>query len=794
MKQKSILVALAMLVASTTGIAQDDNPWQGLKLNPKSRVKLDFHNASSDAVITWYQKATGITIIKDPALTGGLTITSATPVSLLDALDILRTTLGLKNFDVSREGKNIVIKARPKDSGGGGRQGGGGAPDMSAMAGMFQPPAKQVLKVYPIKYASSSQVARVLNEVFGVSSNQGGGGFPFGGGFGGFGGGGGGNRFAQMFAAAGGGGRNNQPTLHASSDDYSNSVIVLAALTDQEQVKSILGKIDIQTDSPQLSKVYKLQFASANDLAPVVQNILVSNTSTGRGGLGGQDVPIQQRFQQAARLGGSQAGFGQVVADNRSNSLVVTGAQQVQDVVDKVIKELDKPQEVQNSTFVFPLDNARADQVATLLNQAFGVKQGSNPNFQFNNRTSGTNTNRTSTNSTNRPPTLGGENVNPDDGLALQMQDPGATSGDLMTSVTTAQGFGQGGFGGGGGFFQNLFRGGNANTNQQGGGAIGRDSQGRIINLRDLTGQITVIPDTNTNSLIVVTTPEYAEVVRHVLAQLDRIPEQVMIETTIVEASLSAEDKLGVQWSKVTGQVLKTPGSTSTFGTNFGVPSNGTGFNYSITANNLTAMLNALATDQKFDVLSTPRIFTSNNQQATINISQSVPYVTSTSISTTGSSIFNYSFLDVGIVLTVTPRITQNGYVTLDVSQTANDLQGYTSFNAPIVNQREANTTVSVKDGETIVLGGIIRNAITTTTNKVPLLGDIPLLGNLFKSTDKTKAKTELMIFLTPRVVHNETDAKKLREKSQNDLDPSVKEKVKAAINPALKGTSGGGN
>jgi general secretion pathway protein D len=86
-----------------------------------------------------------------------------------------------------------------------------------------------------------------------------------------------------------------------------------------------------------------------------------------------------------------------------------------------------------------------------------------------------------------------------------------------------------------------------------------------------------------------------------------------------------------------------------------------------------------------------------------------------------GNLTFNYAFLDVGIILTVTPRITQNGYVTMDVTQTANDFVRYTEFNAPVVNQREAQTTVSVKDGETVVIGGIIKNSISTTTNKLPV-------------------------------------------------------------------------
>ena len=198
-------------------------------------------------------------------------------------------------------------------------------------------------------------------------------------------------------------------------------------------------------------------------------------------------------------------------------------------------------------------------------------------------------------------------------------------------------------------------------------------------------------------------------------------------------------------------------------------------------------LLNALQTDQRFEVLSTPRIFTANNSQAEINISQSIPYVLSQREDTNGNLTYNYSFQDVGIVLNVTPRITADGYVTMEVTQTANDLQGYTSFNAPIVNQRQAETTVSVKDGETIVLGGIIRNTVTSTVKKIPLLGDIPILGNLFKSKEKTDSKTELLVFLTPRIVRDPEQAKKLRLDSQNQLSPKSLKSLEKTIPPSIQ-------
>jgi general secretion pathway protein D len=283
----------------------------------------------------------------------------------------------------------------------------------------------------------------------------------------------------------------------------------------------------------------------------------------------------------------------------------------------------------------------------------------------------------------------------------------------------------------------------------------------------------------------VVTTPENADLIRGILDQLDRIPEQVMIETIIVEATLDSTTRLGVEW-KFANERLFNSNTTGTGQTDFGQQTSPPqqGFRYTLTGNNLNVFLNAFKNDSRFQVLSTPRIFTSNNVEAQINISQRVPYVTNSRQDVNGNFTFNYSFEDVGIVLTVTPRITSNGYVTMDVVQTANDLQGYTDFNAPIINQRAADTTVSVRDGETIVLGGIIRSTVNATTRKVPLLGDIPLLGNLFKSTSRQKQKTELLVFLTPRVVRDPDEAKRLREQNENLLSPENRKSIDPLIRP----------
>ena len=784
-----------------------DSSWRDTKFNTKTKIKLDFRNANVDLVISMFQKTSGITIVKDPLLIGPITLTSATAVPLKTGFLILEKTLNLKGYDLKKDGDLFIIQKQQDKGGRGGGGGGFTMPPGVNIGDIFGGGQSQsVLKIYPIKFANATSVARVVNEAFQSTSGNtnpfaamfGGGGAQFNRGGGGNQNGGRGNRGGNQgnpFAALGGGGNQQGSNVRASSDDFSNSVIVNAPDKEQKEVERVIKTIDKETATPQHTKVFTLQYATAAEVAPTIQNVLTNNAPRGVGGITSQGQNPQDRFQQAIRFGSTQASFGTVAADARTNSLVVTATDESQLIVESVIKSLDKPIEFASTTFVFPLNNAKADDVATLLRSAFGTRAGLSGNTARTNtptvqrqtvNTTGTNTNR-----------IGGMIQDPNDpnNLYLQMQNPNGVDGDLMTNIY-AQGGNFGQFGGGG-----QFRGGQGAGAQQNQTPVGRGVDGKLTPIQDLTGQVTAIPDPNTNSIIIVANPDYAALIKSILSQLDKIPEQVMIETIIVEANLDNTEKLGMEWSYLDKGALGVSGQNGTVGTGFGInnPTNPPqGFKYTIGGKNLNLFMNALQTDTKFTVLSTPRIFTSNNVQGQINISQAVPYITSSRTDASGVVTYSYTSVDVGIVLTVTPRITANGYVTMDINQTANDLVGYTTFNAPIVNKREANTIVSVKNGDSIILGGIIRNSVTATTNKVPILGSIPILGELFKSTSKVKNKTELMILLRPRIVKDDEEARKLRIDESKELSKETGGQLIKVIPPEstkveVKDKKGGG-
>jgi type II secretory pathway component HofQ len=170
----------------------------------------------------------------------------------------------------------------------------------------------------------------------------------------------------------------------------------------------------------------------------------------------------------------------------------------------------------------------------------------------------------------------------------------------------------------------------------------------------------------------------------------------------------------------------------------------------------LSATLTAAASQGKVKVLSDPKIATLSGKKASINITTQIPYVTS-NVAPTGVTSQSVSYVTTGITLDVTPTINADGRVTLDVNPTVSQPSAVVASagttGAPAVDSRTAKTTVLVQDGETIVIGGLITDSITNTTAKVPLLGDIPFLGWLFKKKSIDRTRVELLIFVTPKVI-----------------------------------------
>jgi general secretion pathway protein D len=200
--------------------------------------------------------------------------------------------------------------------------------------------------------------------------------------------------------------------------------------------------------------------------------------------------------------------------------------------------------------------------------------------------------------------------------------------------------------------------------------------------------------------------------------------------------------------------------------------------------------LRAIAQAGRAKVLSRPSIVARNNQPATITVGQSVPLITSVRFDNFGNAINSVSYQSVGIILRVTPFITSDGLVEMILSPETSELVADRSqwvpissgtagtVSAPVINSRSADTVIVTPDGQTVIIGGLMSNSKADTTTKIPLLGDIPILGNLFKHKVKTDSKTELLIFLTPYVIRAPTEIAALsqRERSRSDANKTLTE------------------
>ena len=327
---------------------------------------------------------------------------------------------------------------------------------------------------------------------------------------------------------------------------------------------------------------------------------------------------------------------------------------------------------------------------------------------------------------------------------------------------------------------------------------------GQVAEAGVLEGQVRFISDETTNAVIVTTYQRAWEEIQETIRQLDRMPRQVLIEVLVTEVRLTDNLQLGMDWAIRTGNFrLFSSSIPGTIGTPvtppFPTPSvplilpAGGLTALAFSANEFLAMITALAADNRVNVISNPHILTSENKKAVINVSTSIPIITSQQIpfgagTTTGGTnqaaivgTQSVEYRDTGVVLTVTPRIGERGTVALDVKQEVNDIGEQTPpTNSFSIIKREAETSVVLVNNQTLVLGGLIRDRRATVNSGIPVLKDIPLLGYVFGFKSQIMEKTELLILITPRVVGTALDAAKVTDEYRR-VSPSLDEAIKKA-------------
>lgn len=602
-------------------------------------------------------------------------------------------------------------------------------------------------QTFALKYSDAETIKTNIDELFGEggstgsaasnrnrnNNNQGGGrGGPFS-----FGGGDRGGGATESASSA-----NSEVRVTANSQQ--NSVTVAA---DPSVLLQIAEQISGHWDLPVrietvIPKTYELVNTDPVKMKALLEGLFGAgsgSTSTGGGGGGGGN-----RGGGATTTSGSSQGAGRLAGQfsfeaipDTSRLVVVAKSPDNIAVIDKIIEDLDKPQTA-GLPLIVELKHASAEDLAEQLN-ALLAQDGTLA--QFRRSSSGLSENTSST-SPFASTTTGADGATTTE----------TTTGDLMR------------------FWWERSR---PPTDRR--------------NASNLVGQLRIVPVWRQNALMVVAPPEYKQSVADLISQLDKPGRQVLLSAIVAEVSAEDAKSIGIRWSSQT--LTPSDGDNSiSIGTNAEGTRNNWAtslFDTSVISSNvdLNVLLQALAQKTDVSILSEPRIFTSDNQEAEFFDGQDIPFVTDSQTNTQGNLVQSFDYKAVGIQLRIRPRITVKRDVDLKVNlELSSIVPGETLFGGFIVDRRETTTQLIVKNQQTVVISGILRTEDSDVIRKVPVLGDIPLLGWLFKSKERTKKNTELLVFITPIVVDNtdqsdevNTSFKDRLTELRGQLDPNNK-------------------
>jgi general secretion pathway protein D len=503
----------------------------------------------------------------------------------------------------------------------------------------------------------------------------------------------------------------------AAADDRTNTVVVTAPAETLHLIENTIRLLDANPVNSADIKVFQLQYADASSAAKLLESIFTP---------GAQSNGSSQSKPPPAAAEMSRHNWVTAAADDRTNTLVVTAPADVLKVAEAIVRQLDANPASEETFFIYRLRNGQAANLEMVLNELFG-------NYPSNGQ--------------------GGAGGRP--GVAGQ-------AGGLASQLGTGFGVNRSSFSRGGTSSLTSNTGSRAGMQSLAGGAnragVPPISAGMARAATELTGQVFVVADLDTNSLLVTTASKYQKQVHQIIDELDRPVPQVLIKVLLAEVTHDNAADFGLDFSVLN---KRGNGNGQVYSTNLGNAAQASatpgGLVVSLLESNVTATLHALAQAGKLDVLSRPYILASDNQLASITVGQEVPFITDSRITDLGQTINTIQYQDIGIIVNVTPHINPEGLVIMDVAPEISELSGQTvpiseQVSAPIISKRAAESRVGIKNGQTIVIGGLMEDRKTSHVDKVPILGDIPLLQYLFSRTVVSKTKTELLIFLTPHV------------------------------------------
>jgi len=506
-----------------------------------------------------------------------------------------------------------------------------------------------------------------------------------------------------------------------TSYPQTNSLIIIDSAANVERLARMIAELDVAS-SRRNTELVKLRHAVASELADTVQSVLEEKPN----------APGAPPAQGQKPMASSQIKAFKITPDDRTNTLIVSAAAEQMRQIKMLIERLDVPLPAGSGKInVYYLKYANAEDLLPVLLDVIGASGGG---------TAG----RTRTNQPQQAGQNNSSRSRRSSGSMLRR-----SSADRQRRQTPGQG-------------------------QQAGGQTGQ--QPAI----DFANEIRVTADPATNSLIITAVPEDFSILLPVIEKLDIRRRQVYVEAIILEVTLDRMRDLGIELQggigvpNGTGFGRVNLGNLNTALTNPGTLSGlvlAAVSDRTVTLPDGTqvpaqaALMTALQNDTNVNILSAPNILTTDNEEAEIVVGQNVPFVASRSTNETNlaNTFATIEREDVGITLRLTPQISEGAVVRMALFEEVSALVPNPLLNAndvgPTTTIRSANTTITVKDGQTVVIGGLISDSLTSNTSQVPFLGDIPVIGQLFKKTSNEKNKINLLIFLTPHIIKNEADA-----------------------------------
>jgi len=674
-------------------------------------ISVNFRDAPLDQVLTFYSELVGRTLLKSPGINATITLRGTTKLTTREALEAIESVLAMNNVALVPMGERFLKVVQPTAV----RQ--EGMPIQTALPDKPFPETDQLVsQIITLRYIEMAEAQTVIQ------------GFLHG--------------YGKI-----------QPLERA------NSLLVTETAINLQRILDILQLIDQPTEARVETRIYELKYAEAGKIAGRLNELIQDSQAKDERpqvAMPAQPVPTppappgviratrtpraaaepQTELEAALAERGIVQGKVKIVADERTNILIVISRPPNFAFFDKIVAILDRPVDPEVIVRVLALEYAKAEEIASILNEFIGAA-------------------KAETKATGAAAAAGAGEITPGEGRSAVLEDYVAQRAAATDRLRQA---------------------------------VATEEKTRIGQLSPNTK---ILADKRTNSLLLMGTKGDIAALEDVIDRLDTMLAQVLIEAVILEVGLNRGVEYGIDWLQRSmtaynaeragpgGVIVREPIfafgggqrlSDSAFRDardvtrdNTGIGIGGLTYYTTLFDLNMDFVLRMAASSSDAHILSTPVILTTDNTEAKIVVGEERPVVTSTSTSTAGQQTSSYQYRNIGINLTVTPRINPQRFVVMEVSQTADNVGGFELIDGnrvPVITKREMQASISVPSRATIVLGGLVSTDRRNSRSKVPILGDIPILGSLFRFDTRNDNRTELLVLLTPYVLMTPEEAR----------------------------------